>query len=412
MSVSKSAAVVGGGVVGLLTAWQLRITGHQVTIIDPAPGSAASYAAAGMLAPISEVQFGQQQLWQLMTAAGAEYPGLIASLESAAQVPAGYRSNGTVLIAADPGDRNAVAELVAVQQAHGMEVEPLTSRRLRSAEAALAPGLAKAWAIAGDHQINPRQLIRCATAALDAELDTAEFPSAGPPAQWIQAYATRVEKAGPGAAGVRVEWTEYDAAGSAVFGSAALVPGLGYHRIAGIPQEHPLDLRPVYGEVLRLRIRPEQLAPGEDHLITSTIRARVRGRSVYLVPRAAEDPLEPGGLVVGASSREDSLEGTHAGSVAELLEDAAAVLPAVREMELVEITTRARPGTPDDRPYLGVVGDGSGVVISTGYHRHGILLAPLAARLTAALLNGGQLSDNDYRHLETTALDRQVAPTI
>ncbi|WP_150463197.1 FAD-dependent oxidoreductase [Nesterenkonia ebinurensis] len=414
-------AVVGAGVVGLLTAWQLRLSGHTVTIIDPDPGAQASYAAAGMLAPISEVQYGQQQLWDLMTAAQAEYPALIERLEPATAQPTGYRENGTLLVAADPGDRQAVADLVRVQQAAGMEVSALTSRELRRIEPALAPGLTKAWAVPGDHQVNPRQLVRCVTEALNAALDPAEFPAAGPSAEWIAARASRVDQTDYG---IQIEQSERNDAAPAVFDRVALVPGMGYSEIKGIPEQHPLDLRPVHGDVIRLRVRSDQLGPGEQHIISSTIRAKVRGRSVYLVPRALEDPQEPLGLVVGASSREDGLSGTHVGSVTELLEDAATVLPAVREMELVEITTRARPGTPDDRPYLGAATDGSDVasltrpiasaspgrarelnsaqsriVISTGYHRHGILLSPLAARLTAALLTGDELTDQDRAHL-------------
>lgn len=395
-----STAVIGAGVVGLLTAWQLRLSGHAVTVIDPDPGAQASYAAAGMLAPVSEVQYGQQQLWDLMSAAQAEYPALIRTLQQASGDPTGYRENGTLLLAADPGDRQAAADLVAVQQGLGMAVTPLSTRELRQAEPALSPGLAKAWAVPGDHQVNPRQLVRCATAALNAQLDPGVFPVAGPPAEWITARAIGTARKGKG-----VQVT-YDGAATAVFDRAALVPGLGYSRIRGIPEQHPLDLRPVYGDVLRLRVRPEQISPGERHLISCTIRARVRGRSVYLVPRAPQDPLEPLGLVVGASSREDGLAGTHAGSVAELLEDAAAVLPAVREMELMEITTRARPGTPDDRPYLGAVEGAGGVVISTGYHRHGILLAPMAARLTADLLSGEPLSGADLDFLQNMRPDR------
>lgn len=400
-------AVVGGGVVGLLTAWQLRLTGHAVTVIDPEPGGQASYAAAGMLAPISEVQYGQQDLWDLMSAARAEYPACLATLARATEIPSGYRENGTLLVAADPGDRSAVAELVALQQSQGMAVEPLTSRDRRSQEPALAPNLAKAWAVPGDHQINPRQLVRCLTAALNNGLDPTEFPGSGPPAQWVTGRATSIEPAGD-----RFTVTTTgndDAAGQLSCDRAVICPGLGYGQIQGIPEQHRLNLRPVHGDVIRLRVPPEQLGRGEEHLMAATIRARVRGRTVYVVPREAADPLEPGGLVIGASSREDGLAGTRAGSVAELLEDAAAVLPGVREAELVEITTRARPGTPDDRPYLGEVASG-GVVISTGYHRHGILLAPLAARLSAALLNGEPLSGQDHRFLQTMALDREAGP--
>jgi glycine oxidase len=87
--------------------------------------------------------------------------------------------------------------------------------------------------------------------------------------------------------------------------------------------------------------------------------------------------------------------------VQELLEDAVTVAPGVRDMELVETMARARPGTPDDIPYLGHVPDAPGVVVSTGYSRHGILLSPLGARLGAALLTHEPLGDDDARLLET-----------
>lgn len=450
MSSAPGTAVIGAGVVGLLTAWQLRITGHAVTVFDPAPGSEASYAAAGMLAPISEVQYGQEQLWELMTASRARYPELLAELEYATTTPTGYRDTPTLLIAADPGDRDAVADLVAVQQQQGMDVSPLTGSSLRRREPGIAPGLAKAWEVPGDHQVDPRQLVASTMAALSADLDPEHFLQAGPPAEWVYGQVRRVEESaspvsGPGAdqvagsgPGAYVMWTENSTGPTgaasteqASFDHIVLSPGLGYSGIEGLPEHHPLDLRPVHGDVLRLRLQPDQLLSGETHVIDAVLRAVVRGRSVYLVPRVAatSTPLpadrsapspvqraakttgsyvsdtktDVGGLVIGASSREDGLAGTHAGSVAELLEDAITILPAVRDMELTEITTRARPGTPDDRPYLGrLSGD---VVVSTGYHRHGILLAPLAAQLTAGLVNG-TLNEDQAELLELMRPDR------
>ncbi|GAB3849803.1 glycine oxidase ThiO [Nesterenkonia populi] len=383
-----STAVVGAGVVGLLTAWQLRLTGHSVTIFDPAPASEASYAAAGMLAPISEVQYGQEELWPLMAAALEEYPAQMAALQKAVRAPTGYWENGTLLVAADPGDREAVNDLVGVHQSHGMQVEPLTSRALREREPALAPGISKAWKVPGDHQVNPRQLVVALNEALSAELDPGAFPDAGPPAAWAAEKVVDIRHELGGVQLTTDQDNEHDAA------AAVLVPGLGYSQITGIPRDHPqLRLRPVHGDVLRLRYTDGQLTPGERRLLTSTLRARVSGRQVYLVPREREE------LVIGASVREDARPGAHAGSVAELLADAIAVLPAVRDMELHEITARARPGTPDDRPYTGLLSPD--VVVSTGYSRHGILLAPLAARLTAGMLNG-TLTEQDRAHLEAT----------
>ncbi|GAA1453195.1 FAD-dependent oxidoreductase [Nesterenkonia lacusekhoensis] len=409
-------AVIGAGVVGLLSAWQLRLAGHAVTVIAPDAGRDASYAAAGMLAPVSEVQYGQDELWPLMAASRAEYPGFLATLARAVETPTGYRENGTILLAADRSDRDAVADLVDVQQAHGMEVAPLSSRELRSREPSLAPGLAKAWDVPSDHQVDPRQLLRCTMAALNADLGTsgrgsalaADFPDVGPPVTWVQARAVRVDAApesadaDTSASGVGTPASAYTVTledGQTVTAEKVLIaPGLGYPEIAGLPEAAPLRLRPVYGDVLRLR--------GEPGTVQTTVRAKVRGRSVYLVPRGPESTDGDGGVVVGASSREDGLAGTHAGSVQELLDDAVAVLPGLKDMELVEITTRARPGTPDDRPYLGALAGHSGVVVSTGFSRHGILLAPLAARLSAALLNSEKLGERDAAMLESMALDR------
>lgn len=398
-----AAAVVGAGVVGLVTAWRLRLAGHAVTIIDPAPGSEASYAAAGMLAPISEVQYGQDLLRPSMTAAQAEYPELIDSLSRATEAPTGYWENGTLQVAADAADRQAAAELVSVQRDCGMDVAPLTSSALRRREPSLAPGLAKAWDVPSDHQVDPRILVAATSAALNADL-AASHPDAGPPAVWVPQRVTAVEtSSGSGTEASAVTITTDDDEHRR-FERAALVPGLGYQQIAGLPQRYPLPLRPVHGDVLRLRVRPDQLMPGETHVLRATVRARVSGRPVYLVPR------QDGGLVIGASAREDGLAGTHAGSVAELLEDAITVLPAVRDMELVEITSRARPGTPDDRPYLGLLSGDPAVVVSTGFHRHGILLAPLAAKLTAELLTGEQVSEADQQILAQLSPARRPQP--
>ncbi|MCP3426203.1 FAD-dependent oxidoreductase [Rothia sp. AR01] len=392
-------AVVGAGIVGVQTAWQLRRRGHRVVVVSPDVGEGASWAAAGMLAPVSEVQYGQERLYPLMMQARDEYPPLIADLERATPRPHGYLENGTVLLGWDAADRRSIADRAQVQREHGMAVADLAGRALRRAEPALNPQLTSGYAAPGDQQVDPRLLIGALTDALGRDLDPAAFPGAGPAAEWVRGAVERIDAAG------EEGWRLTLAAGGDSSPAAAqkspgtsrtlsadrvlVAAGMGYGRIAGVTERLPLDLRPVHGDVLRLRLVPGQLLPGEDHLISATIRATVRGRQVYLVPRG------DGGLVIGASVREDRLEGVSAGGVQELLDDAVTVLPAVKDMELVEMTARARPGTPDDIPYLGRVPGAEGVVVSTGYSRHGILLAPLGARLAADLLTDRPLGDHD-----------------
>ena len=78
-----------------------------------------------------------------------------------------------------------------------------------------------------------------------------------------------------------------------------------------------------------------------------------------------------------------------------MLRDAQALLPAVAELELLESTARARPATPDNAPLLGRVlpraGTGDdipGLIIATGFFRHGVLLTPAAAAICRDLLDG------------------------
>ena len=161
--------------------------------------------------------------------------------------------------------------------------------------------------------------------------------------------------------------------------------GLGAARLEGLPAGLSLPLRPVYGDILRLRV-PPRLLP----LLTATVRGMVRGVPVYIVPR------QDGTVVIGATQREDGPSDPHAvsaGGIYQLLRDAQQLVPAVAELELLEATARARPGTPDNAPLLGRVGrpdggDVPGLIIATGFFRHGVLLTPAAAAVCRQLMDG------------------------
>jgi glycine oxidase len=138
-------------------------------------------------------------------------------------------------------------------------------------------------------------------------------------------------------------------------------------------------VRPVKGEILRLRTRPASGA-----LPTRTIRGVVNGHEVYLVPRA------DGELVVGATVEEAGFDATvRAGAVRELLRDARAVFPPIDELELVETFAAHRPGSPDNRPIVGAT-EVDGLVLATGHHRNGILLTPITADLVVAAVTGAK----------------------
>jgi glycine oxidase len=384
-------AVIGGGVVGHGIAWAARRAGRSVALIDDAPGSGASWAAAGMLAPVSELHYQEEALLELMLESSRLWPAFAAGLEGGAgdtgavHGPAtGYLTTPTLAVGADAADRRALADLRTVQQASGLAVEPLTVRDARMREPLLSPGISCAFDIPADHQVDPRRLL----------VRIGELLAADSGCQAIRRRAESLVWRGGKVAGATL------AGGGSVRAAETIVAnGLGANALAGLPAGLRLPLRPVHGDILRLRV-PEKLRP----LLTSTVRGLVRGVPVYIVPR------QDGTVVIGATQREDAPgeisqagvpaggvpagAAVSAGGVYQLLRDAMQLLPAVAELELLEATARARPGTPDNAPLLGRVagpggqGDTAGLIIATGFFRHGILLTPVAAEICRQLLDG------------------------
>ena len=375
---SFDVAVIGAGIVGLGIAWTVAGTGRTVAVIDPAPATGATYAAAGMLAPVSELRYQEGDLLELMLASARLYPGFIEPL-GAAEI--GYRTTATITVGASSADRQSLADLRGAQLAHGLSIEPLTTREARLREPLLNPQLSSAFSTDQDHQVDPRRLADRLEAAIAAIAAAGE--RSYPPV--IRQRAVTLTHEHPSDGSSRVNGVIL-ADGSAVHASEVIVAnGLSAGRLAGLPDGLELPLRPVHGDIIRLRV-PAHLRP----FVRSTIRGVVRGLPVYLVPRA------DGTVVLGATERENGSGGVSAGGVHQLLRDAQVLVPAVAELEIIEVAARARPATPDNAPLLGRVGchgdaaqdDIPGLIIATGFYRHGVLLTPVAAEHCVHLIEG------------------------
>lgn len=391
-------AVIGGGVIGHGIAWEARRSGRSVVLIDEAPGTGASWAAAGMLAPVSELHYQEEELLELMLESSALWPGFIETLKAMRPDPlkqdpvnqdTGYVASPTIAVGADPADRRTLMDLREVQQAHGLVVEPLTVRAARLREPLLSPGISCALEIPADHQVDPRKLVKSLASALSRHFPGARTAVAGAES----GYAVRENAAALLWDKGRVSGVRLAGGGTVLAAETVVANGLAAASLDGLPQNLNLPLRPVYGDILRLRV-PDRLRP----LLTATVRGIVRGVPVYLVPR------QDGTVVIGATQREDGQSAPSAGGVYQLLRDAQALVPAVAELELLEATARARPGTPDNAPLLGRVpavqesesgtADNEsgtqvpGLIIATGFFRHGVLLTPAAAVICRELMDG------------------------
>jgi glycine oxidase len=355
---SFDAVVVGGGVIGLTCAWRAAQRGAEVIVVERSrPPAGATRIAAGMLAPVGELTFGEPELLEMTLAAADLYPGFVDELEASAGAPTGYRRLGALHVALDRDEAAELRRVHELQRTLGLGAEWLPPRRCRELEPGLTPSFNGGVLAEGEAAVDPRALTAALLAALEAEgVEVRE--------------GTEVAEAvfdGERIAGVRTDAGEELRAATVVLASGAWSG-----RAEWLPEHARPPVRPVKGQVVELR-------PREGEAPCQRILASER---VYLVPR------DDGRLVVGATVEEQGFDtAVTAGGVHELLREAYRLLPDVAEMELVEAAAGLRPGTPDNMPRVGP-GAIEGLVLATGHYRNGILLAPLTADGVAGLLAG------------------------
>ncbi|MYY08982.1 glycine oxidase ThiO [Streptomyces sp. SID4919] len=364
MSRTADVLVVGGGIIGLVTAWRAAQRGLATVVVDPGPGGGAAQVAAGMLAAVTELHHGEETLLALNLASAQRYPAFVAELTGVTGLDLGYRRCGTLAVALDADDRAHLRDLHTLQTGAGLSSRWLNGRECRRLEPMLAPGVRGGLRVDDDHQIDPRKLAAalvaaCRSAGVDFRLHRAE------------SLLVARERA----VGVALEDGTRLAAGQVVLAAGSLSG-----RLAGVPDDVLPPVRPVKGQVLRLTV-PPRYAP----FLSRTVRAVVRGSQVYLVPR------ENGELVVGATSEELGWDTTvTAGGVYELLRDAHELVPGITELPLTETRAGLRPGSPDNAPLLGPTAL-DGLLLATGHYRNGVLLTPVTGDVLAHALVNGEL---------------------
>ena len=326
-------AVIGGGVIGLSVARRAALDGWTVRVhSNGEPG--ASWVAGGMLAPHSEGWPGEEELLRIGleslalwhgTGPGSYLHGLPAEVVTAHE---------SLVVAADRADAEDLRTVAGWLAAQGHPVTVTSSAR--DIEPLLAQGIRHGFRAVTELAVDNRKL--------------------------VEALADACGDLGVGRAGPVGDLDEV-VADTVVIANGIDAPSLW----PGLP------VRPVKGEVLRLRWRS-----GCMPLPQRVIHARVHGRQVYLVPR--DD-----GVVVGATQYEHGRDtAPTVGGIRELLDDACVVMPALGEYELAEFAAGLRPSTPDNLPLVGRLDERT--LVATGHGRSGFLLAPWTAERIAAEL--------------------------
>ena len=355
-------AIVGGGICGLGIGWRLAAAGCAVDVFEKGKaGREASWAAAGMLAANVETEPGEEALLALNLESQAAWPDFATELEAVSGVDLGYRDEGILVVAAHRDDAAELRNTYEFHRSLGLEVEWLTGGQARRMEPHLAPGVSAAVSSVKDHQVDNRQLVRA--------LHEAFLRSGGRLHEDTTVEAIDVEVGQ--AKGIQVAGQRREA------DMVLLAAGAWSYDIDGVPPVARPPVRPLKGQVIALQMEPR--APIIDRVIW--------GPGIYLVPR------RDGTLILGATVEEKGFDSDlTAGGVFRLLEAAWEILPQIEELPIKEMWVGFRPTSRDDAPILGPTAV-DGLVVATGHHRNGVLLAPLTIDAVSAFMLDGTLSE-------------------
>jgi len=354
--------VAGGGLLGLSTAWYAGRRGYHVVVCEPAaPGevSSPSWVAAGRLAPVTEVSYGEPELLRANLESRAAFPGFVADLEAATGADVGYRECGNLIVARSADDAATLGDLLAFQRDCGLEASWLRSKEARRLEPALATTVRGAIHAPGDAVVDPRALL----AALEAACDRAG----------VERSAERVTDVEPHPLGdgvtVTTDACRRDAA------TVVVAAGVESAGIRGAPPELG-RIRPVKGQLCHLR-------PWGGY--GSGPSMAVSGPSCYAVPRG------DGELAVGATVEEVGADRSiTVDGLSQLLRGVTELLPGTGDYAVTETLAGLRPTAPDNAPMVGPTSV-PGVAAATGHYRHGVLLLPSSAEALGTWLDTGAL---------------------
>ncbi len=346
--------IVGAGVIGSAIAYALsRTTALSVVVVERGtPGCDASNAAAGVLA-VASGQARRGMLFELRRASAAMFPDWVAALEDETGAALGYERSGLLGLALSDSQASDLQELVGHRIAQGLRCELLDRAAVLSTEPAVTPQVQVAALFLDDCCIDNVQFVRALVAA-----------SRRRGVQFL--LGTAVRSLAGTQRGVSVTLDDnHLAAGVAVVAAGAWSGDL----LASCGIKAPL--RPARGEMLA--VKPTTW--GLNHTLSAG--------DAYLVPRKGGEVLIGSTTAFVGYDKQVTATG-----VAGLLAGAEHIAPGIRGLPVVRSWAGLRPCSTIRRPIIARLPRLDNVILATGHHRNGIVLAPITAKLVAEMITG------------------------
>jgi len=350
----KRVIVIGGGVIGCLTALYLHRLGASPVILEKGTaGQESSWAGAGILCPIHPWLY-PDSFTHLIDDSLSKYPALNEMLLEMTGMSMQWLRSGLLIPLFEDDRIHHRDNALAWSKRFGWQVEELDARQARAHESTISEQVSGAllWPEVGQVR-NPHLL-----AAVRTALDICRVPVRE------QAEVSTIQEH---AQAISVTLTS----GEAIRADAVLLAAGSWSGALARQIGLTLPVEPVKGQIVLLRDKPGR------------VRHIIKHDDAYMVPRV------DGHILVGASmERVGFRAGTTDAVVDQLLDAAYRITPGLKDADIVQKWMGFRPGSPDGMPYLGPVEGHPGLWVATGHYRNGVALAPGTADMMSRWMMG------------------------
>jgi glycine oxidase len=370
MTKTTDVVVIGGGVIGSSIAWYLAEQKQQTLLVEKnQPGQEASAAAAGILA-VASGRSKRGPMYQLKRASQELYPSLIRELEERTGVDIEYQTVGVLDLIRTDADEKKYRQLYELRREQGYPATWLSAVEVRRLEPTLTADLRGAVHFPSDHHLHNGKLAEAWAKAAEQRGVTVQTGVTVNEAQIAGGKVTAVR--------VGDEWVSVN---------TVVIAAGSWSRQVGEIFALTIPVEPAKGQMIAVR--------------ASQLRYVISWDEHYLVPR------KNGELVMGSTvefvghNKDVTLE-----TVQLLINRSTALVPGISKAPLSRFWAGLRPYSPTRRPILCRAPGLDNVIIATGHHRNGIVLAPITGKLVSELITTGQTSLS----LEPFGLPREPLP--